>query len=729
MRRVFALFLLTAGFALAHAQQVTLSMGPATADKVVAEVAKQSGETLTIDRVMALEVLAIHVADMPVEQVKEHIAKAVSGRWDTNGNLEPDRAAWRTQERAEAEARLAVMRKSLEERINPPKVKNENQYQREPSVEAAVVAACDLQQVAALLPGQRVVFSTAPTRMQRPIRGNISQQVRTMISEHNRMAALESSARSEEEEEMLDDETFRLMQMFEGFDRPRKPIEAAPSKVVVAFSRGSQVFGDSTRAQIMIFDNAGNVLLSEETGVRSGGDWDEMIEVAMEAAESGEAVNLPNLPRPKEQDKKTLPLENAEDEVEVSDEMKELMQMFQTDMPQPEQIAKFRALMGRPVERDPLAVGQGAFVIPAAKQAGIQVIACLPDDFSEPFGFGDTTVGGILNNLAYGSETTGEMQDGVLIALPSQPASARRQRINRGDLQILVQKAISGTYRLADLAEFAGGHPFAEGNPIYMTYQTVVLRTGGMGMMAMMGGGGPSNWSALRVYDALGRARQKQLEQGSRQWRIASLGSKGRSVLNEFIYGAGAKLSTGEPTTPEPGPMGIMSQMMMGMAGGSDGSTTYLNEPTEALPNGIPTTGVIEIEVRKTFAARSASEDAISTLMGTMGPDEVAMMQTMSQAMAGTEASGFMPRMDKFRLGERYVLDIRVRPTPEVYAQASLNDDVISDNSPVYGLDDLPEDAKASLAAANKRLEPFKQMFQMFGGMDGAGRRTDPPLN
>jgi len=73
--------------------------------------------------------------------------------------------------------------------------------------------------------------------------------------------------------------------------------------------------------------------------------------------------------------------------------------------------------------------------------------------------------------------------------------------------------------------------------------------------------------------------------------------------------------------------------------------------------------------------------------------------------------SGMMPKLDKFRVGDRDILDIRLHLAPDVSQMHSLIDQRIKKDAAIVGTDGLPQDF---MAEVEKQLKMFKDGMSPF---------------
>ena len=156
-------------------------------------------------------------------------------------------------------------------------------------------------------------------------------------------------------------------------------------------------------------------------------------------------------------------------------------------------------------------------------------------------------------------------------------------------------------------------------------------------------------------------------------------------------------------------------------------AASYLNEPTEVMPDGLPAMGSISINVAS--GGLAVSEERGSAAMGflqSVGAEEIAMIQFMQDAADEAGEDLGMPDLGTFKIGTRNKLEIVFHLSQEAVMMRMLNDDKIEPGASLVRLTNLPPEFAAEVSAFKALIakSPFASMMMMgFGG----DQRIEPP--
>jgi hypothetical protein len=165
----------------------------------------------------------------------------------------------------------------------------------------------------------------------------------------------------------------------------------------------------------------------------------------------------------------------------------------------------------------------------------------------------------------------------------------------------------------------------------------------------------------------------------------------------------------------------MMSMFMPG------GGVDYKDEPTEALPNGLPNDATVTVAISKEpcLAIPQGQESELG--LGTAGLDEMAMMQfMMSQKEFASALATSMPKMPKMLRGERTIYEFTFMFADGLSVRQSLTDQTIPKNAALIEFGKYPADMQKLIDA---RIEEIKKSpFASLGAMMGAmGKGSQPP--
>jgi hypothetical protein len=111
-------------------------------------------------------------------------------------------------------------------------------------------------------------------------------------------------------------------------------------------------------------------------------------------------------------------------------------------------------------------------------------------------------------------------------------------------------------------------------------------------------------------------------------------------------------------------------------------------------------------------------------MLGTLGPDELAMFKMMRSMKGAEEFASMFPAFTKLRVGDRSVLKFTFHLAPQVSLKQTLKDHHLGKNASVFSEDNLPEDFKKRIA---ERAEAIKKSpLGSMGGMFGGGAAIHP---
>lgn len=714
--------------------KVSTELNATSAKAAVQRLAEAGGVSLEVSNQMLSPVLAIRTKDVALRDVMARIAQVTSGEWRKSEDkfiLYPDGAKQRREALEERAQRLQEIRegvKSQVEQYNPQPGKAGKGGQSDEDAEvmaqtmsfgglgssasvgkaiSRILPVIDLSLLAGLEQGERIVFSTAPTFVQRPLPNNLGPVFAELIAEHNKNAA----ARANEEKEAESAEEKQLREFYEslfGGDKSDKPITERPAKALLVASRESMGFG--LNVELRLYGEGGKVVLSGTTvlSLSDGGYMADAMEFARNqvGGQQGDAPKKPVVP--------------GEDKpIQLSQETMDLRRAFSglnSGGPGSEQKIPDSLLekFARPDVVEPLALGPGESILAAAKAKGWNLVANLPDDLMSMFDMmqeGPTTANGVLGELMEGS-TKAEFNDGWATVWPDNPEKARRERQDRVALARLIAAARSkGAASLDDLAAYAMTSRRPMDEPVAMVY-VMLFASNAMqnGMMGML------DWNMLRLYGTLGLTQKQSLASGN----ALSFGQfipTQKTHLAKLSFGAEARLEVEGQSKQNklPGILALASAFLPRQTG------DYREEPTEAMPNGLPNGGLVTATITDDIVGKPVGGGVMGQMIAVLGADELAMFEWMKSDPMFAQAGEMMPKLDGLRLGTRKTYTFKFTVAPGVTFTKVLNDDFVDKNAPITKMDNLPAALKAKIA---EKVAEFKKNPLPFGL---GGKEVIPP--
>jgi hypothetical protein len=145
----------------------------------------------------------------------------------------------------------------------------------------------------------------------------------------------------------------------------------------------------------------------------------------------------------------------------------------------------------------------------------------------------------------------------------------------------------------------------------------------------------------------------------------------------------------------------MMSTIMAG------GGVDYKDEPTEALPNGLPNDATVSVVVSQEPCLVIPAGEKSEIGLGSAGLDEMALMQfMMSQKEMAAAIATSMPKMPKMLRGERTIYEFTFQFADGLFVRQSLTDQTIPKNAALIEFGKYPADMQKLIDA---RIEEIKK--------------------
>ncbi len=681
-------------------------------------LSKEAGVSLAVADAMRNDVLVIHADGVPLDKVMKHIATASEGTWAASGNswtLVPDnniRELARRQRRAE---RMKMFAKDIDEYLKPePRGKNESEEDYmdraippESTAMMHIVKQIDLGVLVDIGDGQRVVFSTQPTRMQRAFSPNVAA-LQTIIAEHNKQV---SQSNQSPRENPTDEQLARNPYLRRYMERERLvAINEPPAKILLVAERGSEMFGYSALSlSLKLYSRDGKVVLRESTSL-SGEDFD------WEKWQEEEENEADPKPAPKDDSPKLVLSAAGKEFAKLTRGMEAMMGgnfSFSDEL---------RAMVSRPHEHEPLAYMLGDYLVQVAKHKKAVLVANLPDSAIESSSLVSetTTVNRLFAAVSEDDNIEVTEADGVITICPANGDLCRSTRTDRTALARLLASAKGRSIPLIALAEFATKSPALTFDSQVALLPIMIVAPG-----VLRSAYDPKAWQGLALYGSLTSLQRQGLDSGG-QLNLGTLTPVQLGYTNRLVYGAEpAILLDGDEPAEDEMFGGMMGMMMRGLGGLSDDSD-YRQEPTEIAPNGLVGPGFIHAKIASdvVFEPTGSSSSLSMMMMGLAGPEELAMFQMMREA-GGAEAAMYLPDLKEFRIGQRKMIDLRVQLAPAASTRTALFDESVPQDGPKYTMESLPAEVKARLEKAREAMN--KIGMGELGYLGSTRRRVPPP--
>ena len=742
MFAVAALGIGTVCSAQTESKTVTYSTVAKTADKVIADIAAQTGEQLEVTKDALSHVLVLHVVDVPLEELLDRIATVTSSRWtkesDGRRTLRPDQPLRRRLAREAQRERAAAIQQSITKIQEQLQEAGEREYGTGANMMfgpygpmstpgsmavARLTGLLRAADVAALDEGQRIVYSTSPNRMQRSLTGNVVNSVlNTLVEEHNTWFRSTAEKREQERLAMLDQ--FSEMGIDSAFfemmtaGQVPKLIDASVAEALLVVEQGSSgMFGmfSGTSVSLSLLDANGNVLLSEEMSLGSQYfDFEEL------AAMTGDEVEAEEDEGEEEVDETDTALVTFRD---MTVKVARATQRFSFEEDLPEIAPDVLQVIMSPVQYEPLAFAESDGLLAVAKAKGWNLVANVPDDLDISrlaLSEGTTTVRTVLA-IIEGVRDVDTMLDGDWYSLmPARPVESLNERVDRAAVQTYVSRVKARGYASLDDMAFLASQMSEEASKTHAA-QAIYL-SGHPTEQNMMAGEGL--WETLRLWGMLSAGVKQSLMRGG-SINFSQLGTAARNQVSKMAYGTDANLMPLQQLAKERTMTPFDRLFARQMAG--RGGATYLSEPTEVMPAGLPGAGSITINV--TTGGLAVSENPAIGEMAffqSVGAEEIAFIQFMMDAADEAGEDIGIPELGSFKIGVRNKLEIVFHLSQEAVMTRTLNDDSLEPGASVVRLTNLPPEFAAEVSAFKALIakSPFASMMMMgFGG----DQRIEPP--
>jgi|GEM_PF-7054096 len=711
-------------------QRVTLISRAASVGQTVGQLAKLASVNLSVAPVAANDIVVVHAKDVPLRDLMDRIATVTESQWQQDGatlRLVPD-VALRQREINRIRAgritnwrqQIAVSLKALQDMAARPA--NRETDSSADLAGYAILRGLPPDLILAVEQSGRVVFSSVPTRMQRPLPPILVNLVRPIIDKHNRRAVAFASQPRREPEMMgnADEAQAAAMAMFMPNQKAREERERTPLVaigkvlVVVQQSRGGFMqVGMSTSGSIDIYDPKGR--LAVEHMVPLGGldsfRMAENVPTAEAEAQSeveSEAIAIPPPPEKSNPATKSNP-------IQISPETQQWRRETSTPMANELSLNSplSEALRQRildPVSWDPLGYLPTDQMFSLAQARNLPLVAVIPDSqfkITESMDGGSGTVEDLEATINDGKTWIQVPDNGWLVLRLNDAEGNRKTMTPRAALRQFVNGAMAGADgSLAQFGRFAQALPVNASQDIAMFYLWNAA-PGGIGISMMMG----SDWERFRLYDGLGAGLRQSLRQGGNV-PVGQLPPPARAVLSRMIYGTNSAVQV-ERGAPKPTMDDFFLEMMKFQMGGEDAA----DEPTEAFGDGLPANGQLSLAIDHDFYASIVPEKGTaSPFFRALGTTEWALMDFVRQQPGAPS----IPSFDRMRIGRRDNVRLTVRLSSMHVIRTMMVDDAPLGAAPIVRADALPAEVTARLQARHDALakSPFAQFAS--GGMGRA---------
>jgi len=754
--------------AVAAAQDTSAPVTYSTRAARLSEVLKGLGQATKVNLQttpkMGSEVIIVSASGQSLTEIMSRIATVTSGEWKQEGEiyrLVPNQPLRLQEERTELANKTSEIRKAIAGRlkeqkqrqaaldklkakqaaqakagdkskagdkvkgdavVDPTDQSNEDMFSfggagAEENSITQLLVGLDPSVLAQIELGDRLVFSSNPTRSQRSLGGDATDIINSFIQVHNAQVAKTPQADLDSND--LGQISSEQADMIRNMMKKRNSKIGQVAKALMVVKRAGR-FSFGLEIQLRLYDAKGSVVFSADSNLNPGSDFSSfgMGDVATKESSSGDdgddkTVTTVTPQKVQPAPAKGTPIEYSEDsKAFISATKRVTAGNFKISMSQ-----DLRRKMFQPSLYDPISFTQTDELLAYAKSIKKPLVADVSDDW-QTSGMGlmgtdvGSTVESVTKDLMTGSTLSVVPDTTFAVVKPSRPAHARSIRMDRMALTNLLRATDEkGVPSLDDMAEYAMHLASDSTEGIATTYLALFVPGG---MLDMMGGG--TDWGMLRFYGHLSTEARSTLAGGGKI-PFASLSSDQKAELDKMTYGADSQLMIEDPqhkSTDDDGPSWLHVMDSMFKANGD-----YREEPTELLPSGLPSDGYVELTMKKeSFASPQGSGgDTMVAMLGVLGPDEMALFTMLKSTKGAEQVAGMLPSFGKLKIGEMSVLHFTFHLAPLVSVKQTLHDHRFGNNAPIVAENGLPADFQKQIddrMAALKKT-PFAN-FGAFGG-------------
>ena len=636
-----------------------------SAEALVKELAKQSGQDLRASATVQSEVLFMSVHDKPLEDVKARLANAMGAEWKKEGdtwfltrsgvlaqqqkNKEiADRAERLRAELAkqiEAQAKLAAFDATEANRLAQEfqtaieaarNGRDPNNWRRVmgladqlPGTRAIItlLARMDMKSLAAIPAGARLVFSTNPTQMQTALPSGTVQLAQKMSADQEIMNQFGGSRGG----------------MMGPFGRPQGdgalPTGPATRAMLVATRFGN---GEGINLNFAAINADGKAITTSNFSL--GESRERFFEDEQAESDKTDTESKPVTLRPESKELLSLlqqSLGRGGGNFMVSGDGGESVMVARTVIAGSPEGTKntpaklsdsLRAKIMRPDVYDPMSF----FVADALKSVssghGRDIVAVLPDEVFQnlvtPLSGKEPRTKAVLDALR-SSELLVDDAEGWLTIVPRAPVTARESVDREAFSKLLAAIDRSPVVRLDDLANYYATAP-AHGGFGFLSFESgypnIIGGRGAFdGVMDMFGGGR----DGLRFYGRLTGNQRNTLKNGGRL-SLGSLSPDQREYDFQTIF-----WSMDGPRLARPQQPGRMQELTVAFGGGGFsmfGGMDPASERTNILASGLPGGGMISM--------RGRPEQAVLVKEPGSGPSAKSLMQLAAERSGAFEMDG-----------------------------------------------------------------------------------------
>lgn len=698
-------------------QSLTVQLRAAPVARIVAQIGDKVGMPLKASPSMWQEIILVNVKDVKATALLSRIAQQTSGQWkNVEGvmTLTRDPKATARDAKEDLARRTALLKTEMTGRRAALTIKLEaetylrenkalsdamqkatgplspelltrsialNMAQPDQRLITRLCSLVGLQELAAIGPNERVVWSNLPTRMQRPL-GSFMPAISAYAEENASWLEIQRKLSDRAMEEAKGDDLEG-----EGIV-PEMTVPPRPAvRVLLAVARPGDIMSGGLSVSAMFLDDAGRTVMHVFGNLLN--------DVGSPTEPATYAKSL------------TGPIEFSAESKKLNEVMRLRFSDGDTEGKITDQTVLDRVL--RPEEFDPLDSGCSDALFSVSKALDRNIVAVVPDVAGFFFLFAgerEMTVGSFLDQMIAARILRLKEDGDWLEIMPDDLTLARRMRADRAVLGKFVRLAYEkSNLSLDDTAAFCASHEDAPFSSISLFTMMMVLGD----RIATLGSG---NWQMLSLWGRL-TADQKRILRGGGQLSLGSLSSRQIDLVRQMVFGAEGRIDQD------------LSDLAAAKADDEEGPSALASEPTEALPNGLQANGTISMSPTQfdLFAVKTHSETGQEIETNEM-PESVAWrLFARERPDLFPWATAFADE-DRFRLGTMNTMNFTFRFAPKVMLREDLRDSSVPNSGPWLKYEQLPEATRTRITAL---IEQQRQQYAGVKAGEGGSEEKPPP--
>lgn len=702
---------LAALLVLTQSSPITFKSEALPLKKLMPDLAKATGMPLVVSPEVQWQVVYIRVKDVSTSDLLKQIAKVTFGTWETTADgrqlLKRDEGAFKRMAEEKRIERLEALQAGIKNVLDPKSKAGATQV-----VLARMTQKVGLNTLASLGENQRIVFSSNPTSMQRPMPGIDVSLFHELILSHNKgvdQATARGTTEMDEEmkkyEAQLPPEFIKAMKDMEESMRPKR-IPGEPAKIDLAYSNQYGIM-----VTLKMYDAKGDELASFEATLNGAM---EEVTASFGAAAAVTTTDLRRLPPTEQGATEVKPVPDKSPVIKLSKESAEILALtyFEEGNYTPGKAsADLKKRVEAIGEKDPFLAAHTELLNGYAEHVKDNLVLNVSDNLMDYRSTAQITVNAVDADLMP------EKKDGWAISVPEE----YEPRADRDLLVTAVSKVKNGSELTIDDKAWLAANDDRLGGPAGGVKSKIYEVFAINGYMWM-------NKPLLKLYGML-NASQRNAALG-KGLAISSLLPDQRRLVERICYEADLFVKpygSGQDFDEEAMFAMDFEEAMKKQMARMNISEDYLNEPTESMPAGVPKDAVLILE-RKSDAVFlpviKTEEPNVMDFMGAMGGvtlDMLAGMMSLGEIMGQPTLTGQMPTTVKHAV--RDSLRMKLNCTEKVGYEELHRSAKADASGKVTKITDLPE-FNTKLALRKEQMKKWKPMFE-FG--IGFGRSSTPP--